>query len=193
MNTFLEIHYPELVSDVKDIYWEHIHPIGLKAQGNYIKSVLIKNNDIEYEALSSIVKKYNFLSRHLLLIKLDPNFSTPVHLDGAEEGRRRAVSFNIPISGCNGECVTEFYNNVEDDFIKDVPKATRWLKDGVSAGLKIGEYRLTENPIMICPQTPHRVNNLEGDSVRLTVSWTLRLDWNFNQAAEYFKLQNRII
>jgi len=193
MNTYLELYYPEIVSDVRSIYWNHISPIGLKTKGNYIKSVLIDSALPEYEELRAIVNKYNFLSRHLLLIKLDPHFSTPVHLDGAEDGRRRAISFNIPIEGCNGDCVTEFYNNPESDFIKDVPKATRWLKDDVAPTEKIGEYRLKENPIMVCPQTPHRVNNLEGSKTRLSVSWTLRLDWNFEQAAEYFKLQNRIV
>jgi hypothetical protein len=192
MDTYAEIYHPGFVKDVQEIYWDHIHPIGLATQGVHIKSVFIDRFKPEFGPLRLVFKKYDFLAPHFLIINLDPNYSTPIHLDGAEEGKLRPISFNIPISGCNGECVTEFYDIPLSSFWKDTKTATRWLNEGAS-GPKIGEYRLKENPIMVCPQTPHRVNNLNGSERRITISWSLRTDWTFQQAVEYFKIQDRLI
>lgn len=193
MDTFAEISYPELVADVQEIYWETIDIIGKRIFGNHIKSVMIDKDKLDHYPLRLIFKKYDFiLSPHFLMIHMTPNYATPIHLDGARTDKQRPTSFNIPIQGCDGNCVTEFFDIPEEDFWLDYPNATRFLKEGKS-GPKIGEYRLTTNPILVCPQTPHRVNNLDGTQDRLTVSWSLRTDWSFQQALNFFKEQNRVI
>ncbi len=193
MDTFAEISYPELVADVQSIYWNTIHPIGQKTLGYHIKSIVIDRHNPEHLPLINIFLKYqSILSPHFLMIHLTPSYTTPIHMDGAVTGKKRPTSFNIPIQGCNGECVTEFYDIPEESFWTDIVGATRWLKED-HTGPKIGEYRLMSNPILVCPQTPHRVNNLDGTQDRLTVSWSLRTDWSFQQALNFFKEQNRVI
>ncbi len=193
MDTFAEIYYPELVEDVRSIYWKTIDIVGKRTLGYHIKSIMIDKDNPDHYPLCLIYKKYEFiLSPHFLMIHMTPNYSTPIHLDGAGTGKQRPTSFNIPIQGCNGDCVTEFFDIPETDFWLDYPNATRFLKDGKS-GPKIGEYRLTTNPTLVCPQTPHRVNNLQGTEDRLTVSWSLRRDWTFQQCLDFFRQQNRLV
>lgn len=192
MDTFAEIYYPEIVNKVQNIYWSCIHPIGEKTHGHYIKSIFIDRFHPDHEELRKLYKLYDFLSPHFLLINLDPYYCTPIHLDGAEIGKQRQISFNIPIQGCNDDCITEFFDIKENHFWKDNKSATRWLNEGQS-GPKIAEYRLLKNPIMVCPQTPHRVNNSLGSERRITISWTLKLDWTFQNALEFFKSQGRLI
>lgn len=193
MNTFAEILYPELVADVQEIYWDTIDKIGKKTLGQHIKSIIINKENIEHYPLCRLFKKYeSILAPHFLIIHITPNYTTPIHLDGADPTKRRPTSFNIPIQGCIGDCVTEFFDIPESDFRIDYPNATRFLKEGVT-GTKIGEYRLTNNPVLVCPQTPHRVNNLNGSLDRITVSWSLRRDWTFQQAFDFFKEQGRLV
>jgi hypothetical protein len=193
MDTFAEIFYPELVADVQEIYWDTIDKIGKKTIGSHIKSVMINKENPEHYPLCLLFKKYeSFLAPHFLMIHMTPNYTTPIHLDGADVLKRRTTSFNIPIQGCDGKCITEFFDIPESDFWIDYPNATRFLKEGIT-GSKIGEYRLTTNPFLVCPQTPHRVNNLEGAVDRLTVSWSLRRDWTFQQAFNFFKENNRLV
>lgn len=193
MDTFAEIFYPELVTDVQEIYWDTIDKIGKQTVGRHIKSITINKENPEHYPLCRLFKKYEtILAPHFLLIHITPNFTTPIHLDGALPTKRRPTSFNIPIQGCNKDCVTEFFDIPESDFWTDYPNATRFLNEGV-IGSKIGEYRLTGNPFLVCPQTPHRVNNLKGTVDRITVSWSLRIDWSFQQAVNFFKEQNRLV
>jgi hypothetical protein len=193
MNTFAEIFYPELVTDVQEIYWDTIDKIGKNTMGSHIKSVMINKENPEHYPLCRLYKKYeSLLAPHFLMIHMTPNYTTPIHLDGAVPERQRATSFNIPIQGCNSDCITEFFDIPESAFWTDYTNATRFLKDGIT-GSKIGEYRLTDNPFLVCPQTPHRVNNLEGSVDRITVSWSLRRDWTFQQAVNFFKEQDRLV
>ena len=193
MDTFAEIYYPELVADVQNIYWDTIDKICKQTVGRTIKSITIDKENPEHYPLCLLYKKYeSILSPHFLLIHVTPKFTTPIHLDGALPTKQRQTSFNIPIEGCNGECVTEFFDIPENDFWIDYPNATRFLKDGITES-KIGEYRLTSNPVLVCPQTPHRVNNLQGTVDRITVSWSLRRDWSFRKAFNFFKEQGRLV
>lgn len=192
MNTYVELNYPEIVKDVQSIFWSCIDPITKVLPGNSTNSVFIDKVKPEHEPLRKIFKKYNFLAHHLLVIRLDPNYSTPIHLDGKDAGLQRPISLNIPISGCNVDCVTEFYNIPNDQFWSDNVTNTRFLKNGVT-GEKIAEYRLTTNPIMTCPQTPHRVNNIAGTQERITVSWTFAIDLTFESQLARFAQENKLL
>lgn len=201
MENYIKLNYLDLIQDVQNIYWEHIIPIArysVKDQlvykryvrpGFQVSSVFISEEN-RHDPLYKIFRKYNFLSQHLLVIAVDPGAISPIHIDGGE--KKRPLSISIPIQGCDLNCTTEFFSMEEENFWLCQHTATRWKKEGVETP-KVDEYRLTDYPILMNPQVPHRVNNLEGKTQRLTVNWTARLDWRFENAVEYFKLQNKII
>jgi len=202
MENYIKLDYLDLIRDVQDIYWEHIIPIaryvvedklvtGRYARpGFQVSSVFINKEEPRHDPLKKIFRKYNFLSHHLLVIAVDPGAISPIHMDGGE--KKRPLSLNIPIQGCDLNCTTEFFSMKEENFWLCQRTSTRWEKDGVETP-KVDEYRLTDYPVLMNPQVPHRVNSLEGKSQRLTVNWTARLDWRFEDAVEYFKSQNKII
>lgn len=193
MTPFRELVFPELVKDVREIYWNHIVPLGVQPLATMRKEGIIAIEQpviptTEFEEIAKIRKKYPFLDRHMLLFKLRPEFATEIHIDGYPENGRikqRMVSINIPISGCNELGITEFYNNLEDDFYLEQRFNVRVLKKEC-APVKTLEYSVKENPFLTCPQIPHRINNILNTEYRITVSWTLDLSWSWEDAVEYF-------
>lgn len=193
MLPFQEIIFPELVKDVQEIFWDHIDPIGFQPLHTMRKEGIIgmEQPDIptdEFSEIARLREKYPFLDRHMLLFKLRPGFATEIHIDGHPENGRikqRNVSINIPISGCNDLGITEFYSNPEEDFYLEKRFNVRVLKKE-NTPIKILEYALKENPILVNPQVPHRVSNLLNTEYRVTVSWTLDLSWSWEDAVKYF-------
>lgn len=191
--SFHELNFSELVNDVREIYWDHIDPLGFQPLATMRKEGIIAIEQpiiptTEFEEIAKIRKKYPFLDRHMLLFKLRPGFATEIHLDGhLKNGRikQRMVSINIPISGCNELGITEFYSNLEDDFYLEQRFNVRVLKKEC-APVKTLEYTVKENPFLTCPQIPHRINNILNTEYRITVSWTLDLSWSWEDAVEYF-------
>jgi hypothetical protein len=204
MKNYIEVDFPDLVTDVKDIYWNHILPIGRfsvvdeKVTGRYVRpgfqvsSVFIDEKLPAHQPLRLLLNKYTFLARHLLIISVDPRAISPIHLDGADLGRRRPISCGIPIIGCDTNCKTEFFDIPPDGFWLCDSTKTRWVKENIETP-KIDEYTLTDNPIIMNPQIPHRVNNLTGTVHRLTVNWTVNTSWKFNNAVDYFQSVNKIL
>jgi hypothetical protein len=193
MMTHFEIYFPELVSWVQRIYISQIHPIAEKTAGIEVKSISISENK-EFDEIRKIFHTFKeFMQPHFLVFNLKPNSVTPLHMDGYEENRRRTVSLNIPISGCDSNGVTEFYDCPEENFFGDRIYKTHWLKPGRSEGTKIDEYSLSLNPIVICPQIPHKIINKSSVNNRISVSWTIKAGWYLTDAYEYFKNQNKIL
>jgi hypothetical protein len=198
MIPFQEIVFPELVKDVREIFWDHIDPLGFQPLSTMRKEGIIglEQPSIltdDFKEIDQLRKKYPFLDRHMLLFKLRPGFSTEIHMDGHPDNGRikqRDVSINIPISGCNESGITEFYGNPEDDFYLEKRFNVRVLKKENTPN-KIFEYSLKENPILVNPQVPHRINNLLNTEYRITVSWTIDLSWSWEDTLKYFS--NRIM
>jgi hypothetical protein len=193
MIPFRELNFPELVKDVREIYWDHIEPLAgqrlptMRKEGILGLEQPVVATD-EFKEIARIRKKYPFLDRHMLLFKLRPDFATEIHIDGhPDHGRikQREVSINIPISGCNELGITEFYSNSEDDFYLEQRFNVRVMKKECTP-VKILEYAVKENPFLTCPQIPHRINNALNTEYRITVSWTLDLSWSWEDAVEYF-------
>jgi hypothetical protein len=190
---FREIYFPELVTDVRKIFWEHIDPLAFQPLPAMRKEGIIGFEQPErypdqYKQIAEIREKYPFLDRHMLLFKLRPGFATDIHLDGHPENGRvgqRNVSINIPISGCNETGLTEFYDNPEEDLYLEKRFNVRVMKKDIIPN-KTLEYALKENPFLVNPQYPHRVNNINNSEYRITVSWTIDLDWTWDYAQEYF-------
>ena len=191
MDTFVELEFPELVQDIQEIYEDGIFPLLANTNTSYVRSVFIDKTNPKHSLVRKIYKKYDFLAHHFLAFRLEPRFCTPIHLDGAIPDKGRPISLNIPIYGCTSDCVTEFYDTDIENFWSDQIFQTRWLKSGIEPP-KIAEYSLTDNPVMVCPQTPHRINNKSTTVDRISVSWTVRFEWTFQQAVDYFRQQNRL-
>ncbi len=175
---------PDLVADVQAIFWDHIFPMGHYNRNQTLKNVHIDPKKIEHWAMNDIVSKYPFLHPHLLVFTLPANFATNIHMDGlGTEKTTRRYSCNIPIEGCNENCITEFFEVDYAKFVADVPSTTRFLKPGTEIS-KLAEYRLTTNPILTDTQFPHRVNNRASDVRRVSVSWTIdHTNWSWEQIA----------
>jgi hypothetical protein len=188
---FKEIYYPELVKDVQEIYWEHIDPLASpRPDPNRPLRRLFTEKKPEFEKLHAMRAKYPFLGPHMLLFKVPVKWSTEIHLDGTDEITTRLTSFNIPIKGCTTNCVTEFYDAEDEDFWKDPLSHTRWLLPRKTPN-KIYEYSLTTNPVLTNPQVPHRVNNLTGTEIRVSVSWTIDPKFSWEHMCKYFDDQGR--
>jgi len=186
MEHFKEFVMPSLVTDVQSVFWEHIFPMGQYNRNQTLKNVHIGLARVEHGAMNDIIKKYPFLHRHLLVFTLPPNFATNVHMDGlgTNETARR-YSCNIPIEGCDNNCITEFFEVDHTKFVADVPSTTRFLRPGSEVN-KLAEYRLTTNPILTDTQFPHRVNNRASDVRRVSVSWTIdHVNWSWDKIANF--------
>jgi hypothetical protein len=188
---FKEIVFPELISDVQEIFWDHIDKLGSQNKTIMKTEGIFGVNEINHPAfkpISLLRKKYIFLDPNMLIFKLRPGFATEIHLDGHPDNGRikqRPVSINIPISGCNKNGITEFYSNSESDFYLEKRFNVRVLKKGVSP-IKTYEYSLLDNPIITNPQVPHRINNIDNTEYRITVSWTIDLSWSWDDTIRYF-------
>lgn len=192
---FVEIFYPELVNDVKKIFKDHIFPYAEPKDkpGKSLRYLIVTN--LGDENLSkNLLKKYDFLSEHLLVFRLPPQLVTPIHTDGivndsagTEQLRawRRHFSLNIPIKNCDELTKTEFFKVQENSMFEDQPTNTTWLKAGELAE-KIGEYCLKDNPVLMNPQIPHKITNYSRDIYRISVSWTIKPDWSWEQLIKHF-------
>jgi hypothetical protein len=193
MLPFREIFFPDLVKDVQGIFWKHIDSLGFQPLPIMRREGIIGMEQPltfqeNWKEIAHIREKYSFLDRHMLLFKLQPGFATEIHLDGHPRNGRikqRAVSINIPISGCNDLGITEFYNNSKEDFYLEERFNVRVMKKEI-VPIKTYQYALKENPILINPQYPHRVNNIENNVYRISVSWTLDLSWSWEDALNNF-------
>jgi hypothetical protein len=188
---FKEIVFPELVNDVREIFWDHIDNLGTQNLPTMKKEGIYSLNELAHPAfkpISLLRKKYIFLDPNMLIFKLRPGFATEIHLDGHPNNGRikqRPISINIPISGCNKNGVTEFYSNPESDFYLEERFNVRVIKKDVSP-IKTYEYSLLDNPIVTNPQVPHRINNINNTEHRITVSWTIDLSWTWDDTIRYF-------
>jgi len=187
MELYKEIILPSLVNDVRSIYWEHIDPLGMPSYdpNRTLRYVKINVRDSKQQALVEILEKYPFLTDHLLLFKLPPGHNTGIHMDGlGDKLPHRNFSCNIAIEGSSTNGKTEFYDVKQSDFFFDTTNTTRFLKPGASA-VKIDEYALQDNPILVNTQIPHCVNNTNSETTRVSVSWTVHSRWSWDMIANF--------
>jgi hypothetical protein len=185
---FKELNFPELVSNCRKIYDEHIEPLSvqqvpiMKTEG--ILSVFSNNNTLE---INKIRKQYPFLSKHLYIFKMRPGFKTYIHLDGHDKHMlgKRDLSLNIPISGCNSLSTTEFFNIPEKDFYLEPKFNVRVTKPDIEIPPPSYTYYLKDNPFIVNPQTPHRANNELNDVYRISLSWTINSKWKLDEILEF--------
>ena len=184
MQPFKEINLPSLTERVRGMFWDHINPY-LSRPFDHLE--LDKNNP-DHKEMFKVISEYPFLSEHMVIFKMPCNFSTAIHVDGFKDRMIREYSCNIPIQGCSPECVTEFYQVNLNDLFEDSQEHTRLLVPNRPA-VKIAEYSLDYNPVLVHTQTAHRVNNMSNTDVRISVSWSVRPDWTIEQIAKTVDLR----
>jgi len=199
-NFFIEIFYPELVDDVRKIFKDHIFPHAEPRDkpGKNLRYLIIDDRQ-EHESLNALLEKYIFLSEYLLIFNLHPQIITDIHTDGIVDdatntsnlrGWKRQYSLNIPIKNCTDQCKTEFFTVKKESMFVDEHTNTTWLKAGESAE-KIAEYCLKNNPILMNPQIPHKITNFSQSIHRISVSWTIKPGWSWEQLLKHFRQRQK--
>ena len=185
MEYFRELVLPSLVTDVQAIFWEYLFPHGIWNRNQTLKNLGISYDNPDNKQILLILNKYPFLHNHMLIFTLPPKFTTHIHMDGlGDKNRPRNYSCNIPIEGCNNNCITEFFDADQSKFLADVSGTTRW-HNPIEPTEKVAEYILINNPILTNTQFPHRVNNSNNLDKRISVSWTVKNDWTWDQITNY--------
>ena len=179
MQTYKEINLPSLTERVREIFWQYINPY----MAHNVDHLELDRNNSEHEPMFKVISAYPFLSDHMVLFKMPPMACTAIHMDGFADDSKRIYSCNIPIEGCTAECITEFYQTNHTDFFEEQREQTRFIIPNRPT-VKIGEYSLVYNPVLVNTQTAHRVNNTSKTEVRTSVSWSVRTDWTIEQIAK---------
>jgi hypothetical protein len=184
MQTFKEINLPSLTQRVQSIFDDHIDPYMTHS----VDHLELDPDNPKHKELFKVISAYPFLSDHMVLFKLPPETCTAIHIDGFADNSKRIYSCNIPIVGCTPECVTEFYQTNPNDFFEEQREQTRFVIPNRPT-VKIGEYSLVYNPVLVNTQTAHRVNNTSKTQTRTSVSWSVRTDWTIEQIAKTVDLR----
>jgi hypothetical protein len=185
---FRVLNLPELITDIQEVFFDIIDPAGhpkneLERSGRWFRF------DDDNNKIKLIRTKYPFLSDGGLILKIKPECSTAIHIDGTvySPEKQRNGSLNIPISGCTNECVTEFFDNDLNDFhnANGTLSVSRHLKSGIVPIKSIYQYSLIDKAILTHPQIPHRVVN-RSNTTRVSVSWSVNFHLNWEQNLDYF-------
>lgn len=189
LQLYKEIKMPALVKEVKGIF-SYIDILSNKlntSKSLYSVSTInfLNENNKTFEPFIKIVEKYPFLQKFFRVLKIEPNFSIAIHLDGLEKTNLTNYNLNIPISGCTNEGITEFYKVKPEHIYIDIKKNTRFIIDG-SPIQKIDEYKMTDNPFLCHTQIPHRVIN-NSNSHRISISWAVKKEWTIKSILNFLK------
>jgi hypothetical protein len=189
LELYKEVKIPSLVKEVKDIFpYADILSNKLNTSKSlYSVSTInfLNENNETYQPFIKIVEKYPFLQKFFRILKIEPNFSLAIHLDGLEKKNLTDYNLNIPVSGCTNESLTEFYKVNPEHIYTDLKKNTRFVIDG-SPIEKIDEYKMTDNPFLCHTQVPHTVIN-NSNSYRVSISWAVKKEWNIESILKFLK------
>jgi hypothetical protein len=129
--------------------------------------------------LTSIRQQIPMLTPIWNFYKLEPYAMIPVHVDA-----QRNCALNIPLQGTD-QSKTSFYNSIgPENFVYDSTKILHWAKHDLA---KVFEFNLTQ-PTLIKNNVPHGVIN--GPHRRIILSWSITLDFTFEQAKLILKDQS---
>jgi hypothetical protein len=189
LELYKEVKIPSLVKEVKDIFpYADILSNKLNTSKSlYSVSTInfLNENNETYQPFIKIVEKYPFLQKFFRILKIEPNFSLAIHLDGLEKKNLTDYNLNIPVSGCTNESLTEFYKVNPEHIYADLKKNTRFVIDG-SPIEKIDEYKMLDNPFLCHTQIPHRVIN-NSNLYRVSISWAVKKEWTIKSIINFLK------
>lgn len=131
--------------------------------------------------MTSLHQKYPLLSEVYNIYPLPPHIEIPLHID-----RDRSCAFNIPIM--NTENTHTIFYEPDGDLVLEYDE--KRIYDLVRSPVKEVFRHTLLQPLLINNTMPHKVTN-DNDTVRLTLSWSLRKGVNQQQAIECFNEQLR--
>ena len=187
---FLEVNLPELVTDIQTEFhklnnFQNYEDFGYKFMFLYNTETDIRYTDAQLNDIQRLLDKYPFLNPHTLIFAIKPNWPSILHRDRTDSNGNRAVSINIPISGCSSDWKTDFVNLPDEDMYWAPEKNAFLPKPGVTIPKKFAEYSLTDKPIIVHTQIPHRITNYGSDKTRVSLSWTTKFR-TWESAVEFF-------
>lgn len=124
----------------------------------------------------SIQQKYPLLSDVYNVYPLPPHVGIPLHID-----RNRSCALNIPLMNTENT-YTIFYDALDDLVLEYDEKR---IYDLVQSPVREVFRHTLIRPLLINNTMPHEVTN-DNDTVRLTISWSLRKGVTQQQAIECF-------
>lgn len=124
----------------------------------------------------SIQQKYPLLSDVYNVYPLPPHIEIPLHID-----RDRSCAFNIPIRNTENTH-TIFYDPIGE---LELEYDERRIYDLVRSPVQEVFRHTLMRPLLINNTMPHKVTN-DNDTVRLTISWSLRKGVTQQQAIRCF-------
>lgn len=137
-------------------------------------SLLPHQNLVDSDSyLSSIKKKYPFLSSVFNVYQTAPSRSIPLHIDS-----KRNCALNIPIMNTEAS-YTVFYKHKDDtdNILKNVPERVYDLVE--SPVEETFKFTLT-NPALVNNSVPHKMLNF-GNKTRIIISWSVQEQYSFEE------------
>lgn len=166
---------------------EYAYEIDFDFDLGYLEKLItnsIKNTDLKRHQrlvandayLNSLKEKFPLLSSLWNFYNIVPFYHLQPHIDSA-----RNCALNIPIIGTKGS-TTIFYKTKPDLALRyDKDRVLNWVDDDLE---KVFEFELTK-PTLIKNDIPHAVVN--GPFKRMILSWSISLDYSFEEAKEFFQ------
>lgn len=137
-------------------------------------SLLPHQNLVDSDSyLSSIKKKYPFLSSVFNVYQTAPGRAIPLHIDS-----KRSCALNIPLINTE-DSYTVFYKFKDgtDTILKNVPERVYDLVE--SPVEETFKFTLT-NPALVNNSVPHKMLNF-GNKTRIIISWSVQQQYSFEE------------
>jgi hypothetical protein len=125
--------------------------------------------------LTSLIQKYPVMSGVYNIYQLSKDRSLPIHVD-----RDRFATLNIPVSD-TGLSSTIFYSG--DNFTSN-QNTGRVYHELIGDFTELYRFTMTES-VLMNTKIPHSVD-VSGDSVRISMSWSVRSEYSFDDAVRFF-------
>lgn len=156
---------------------EYLTELALRKQDENVSGRANHHRMVRDDAyMLSLQRKYPLLSDVYNIYPLPPHIEIPLHID-----RDRSCAFNIPIMNTENT-FTIFYDDDGERVLEFDPKR---IYDLVRSPVREVFRHTLIKPLLINNTMPHKVTN-DNDTVRLTISWSLRKGVTQQQAIECF-------
>jgi hypothetical protein len=169
---------------------QYIHELDIDIDLDYIKDLVLNkpSKPIPGRAdhhrsvaddpyMLSLKEKYPCLSDVYNVYVLPIGLGIPMHVD-----KDRQCALNIPIQGTEATDTIFFEPignlNIEYDPVR--------IFNVVKSPVKEVFRNTLMRPLIINNSVPHRVLNKDLNNIRISLSWSMRIDVTFNEAIKYF-------
>jgi hypothetical protein len=145
---------------------EYLRQLVLAKKGNNSSALLPHQNKAEEDQyLSSIRKKYPFLSSLYNIYIVQPGHDIPLHIDA-----KRDCAINIPLQGTEGSD-TIFYRRKTKQETSYVGEKV-WHALSEDSVIETFRFTLTRPTLVNNSAAPHKVEH-RGSDTRIIISWSV--------------------